>query len=110
MKRTSSISKSVRFPEHLVAFIDRQPPKDGDFTSKLIGLLEECSQGEEKRKQNIAYYDALIKRRQTEVTAYNDLLSNIRRFRQVSTSTEHLLSDLLEALKKLESARQKNDK
>lgn len=104
------MSKSVRLPEHLVSFIERQPPKDGDFTSKLVGLLTECAEGEEKRKKNIAYYDELIKRRQKEVTAYNDLLSSVRRFLQVSTSTEHLLSDLLESLKKLEAARQENNK
>lgn len=96
MKRSSNISKSVRLPEHLVMFIERQPGKD--FTTKLSGLLDECLSGEKKRQENKLYYENLIKQRQEELRKYNDLVMTFGRLRRDVISIERILHDTFNSL------------
>lgn len=49
-------SKSVRFPEDLAAFVEQQPGED--FSKKLVGVLREYRDGNERRQADIRCYDA----------------------------------------------------
>lgn len=65
----SSIRKSVRIPSDLVEYVEFQDGKD--FTDKLINLLYEVKDGEEKRKHIIEQYDSIIEQRQKQMYDLN---------------------------------------
>ena len=67
-------SKSVRFPEDLAAFVEQQPGED--FSKKLVGVLREYRDGNERRQADIRFYDAQIAQRRAKLRELTDKINS----------------------------------
>lgn len=86
-----TVSKTVRIPEELVAFVEARP---GDtFTEKLVGLLDDLANGEDKRLDDLAFLDKQIEDRRAKLSGYWELVAKVN-------NLEHTYRLLLNALEK----------
>lgn len=90
-----TVSKTVRIPEELVAFVEARP---GDtFTEKLVGLLDDLANGNDKRLADLQYLDKVIEGRKDVFASYWNLVDRVRGFehlyRQLLTAYENELKD-----------------
>lgn len=102
MKKEALTSKSIRLEERFVEFIENQPGKN--FTVKLSGILDEYIRGEEKRKEDIKYYDQMILRRRKELQQYTGLEMLLAKVRTNAMRIEHMFSEIMEGLEKDDKA------
>lgn len=96
--RGNTVTKSIRFRQPDVDYIETQP--GNTFTEKLAGVLDEYQRGEAKRKSQIEYYDNLIKKRREELQAYNDMIINFQQIRRDAVSIEALFGRIMDRLQK----------
>lgn len=69
---TELIQKSVRLPPELVAYVEDQEGRD--FSKKLVGILEECVNGEEHRQKILGDYEASVRLMQEKLAALRRLI------------------------------------
>ena len=63
------ISKSVRIPEDVVAFIET---KEGEtFSEKLLGIIKDYRQGDADRQRRLQEYDALLESKRKQLQDYS---------------------------------------
>lgn len=75
------VSKTVRLPEELVAYIESMP---GDnFTSKLVGLLYNLQIGVDDCVNHITYLDKSIREKQLLLCDLSDVVSSGRRIEEL---------------------------
>lgn len=93
MRKKSASTKSVRFTEAQLAYLEGLPGKT--FTEKLSLLVDDAINGDEKRREEIAYYEGLLRKRREELQAYSGLLYTLSGIRRDAVRLEHLAHDLL---------------
>lgn len=82
-------SKSVRFPEDLVTFVEQQPGED--FSKKLVGVLREYRDGNERRQADIRFYDGQIAKRREKL---RELTDKINRASMIYRRVEALVNEV----------------
>lgn len=81
----SLIPKTVRLPSYLVDFVEQQP--GGDFSKKLVGVLNEYRDGDERRRKMIEQYDEQIEERRSRLL---DLVARTNKLTVVSRKVDDL--------------------
>lgn len=96
--RQTKIQKSVRLPEEMVQFIEKA--EGADFSSKLMGILNEYFLNEDFYKNRIQHYEELVERRRKTCNGYYAL---IRKTRTASQQYEELLRQLQIDIERLDA-------
>lgn len=91
--RKSAGTKSVRFTEKQLAYIEGLP--GATFTEKLSSLIDDAIDGGERRREELAYYNSMLERRVRELKAYSCLSSSLSGIRKDVLRLEYLAHDLL---------------
>ena len=64
------ISKTVRMPADIVAFVEAQ--EGPDFSKKLLGVLEDYRFGDDNRRRKIADYEKLLENQRRKLRVYSE--------------------------------------
>lgn len=91
------ISKTVRMPSDVVAFIDAQEGET--FSQKLLGILEEYRFGDEYRRKQIAKYEAQLESKRNQLRVYSDAAFKASRVTQQLGATLRDIDKLFDDLK-----------
>lgn len=71
------ISKSLRLPSDVIDYVEQQP---GDtFTFKLVTLLREVKDGDQKRAEMLEYYESTIEANRQKIEKQNQEIYQIQR-------------------------------
>ena len=71
------VTKSMRLPPDIVEYVEQQP---GDtFTSKLVTLLREVRDGDQKRAEYLAWYESTIEANRQKIAKQNQEIYQIQR-------------------------------
>ena len=71
------VTKSMRLPPDIVEYVEQQP---GDtFTSKLVTLLREVKDGDQKRAEMLEYYKSTIEANRQKIAKQNQEIYQIQR-------------------------------
>lgn len=71
------VTKSMRLPPDIVEYVEQQP---GDtFTSKLVTLLREVRDGDQKRAEHLAWYESTIEANRQKIAKQNQEIYQIQR-------------------------------
>ncbi len=92
--RSDLVSKSVRLPSDLVAFIEQSEGKD--FSKKLIGILEDYISGDDSRQSDIKEYNRLVEMRSAELQRYSKNIYEASRICAECAKVVKLCSGFLE--------------
>lgn len=98
MRKKSASTKSVRFTEAQLSYIEGLKGKT--FTEKLSSLVDDAINGDEKRREELAYYEDMLERRRKELQAYSSLAYTLSGVRNDVLRLEHLAHGLLEHMEK----------
>ena len=98
MRKKSASTKSVRFTEAQRAYIEGLPGRT--FTGKLSSLVDDAIDGDERRHEELAYYDDMLERRRKELQAYSSLAYALSGIRKDVLRLECLAHDLLGRMEK----------
>ncbi len=102
MRKKSAGVKSVRFTEAQLAYIEGLPGKT--FSGKLFSLVDDVMDGDERRREELAYYEDMLERRRKELQAYSGLAYTLSGVRNDVLRLEHLAHGLLERMEKASRA------
>lgn len=102
MRKECKVSKSVRLSKDHISYIEEQEGKD--FSSKLSRLLEEVKSGEAERKENIAFYEGMIREYENELNIYRNLVDRLRRISAYLSGVELDVAHLLDLFPKEEAS------
>ena len=72
MNNSNLVQKSIRLPADIIDFIDEQ--KGANFSDKLIGILDNCIYGDERRKEELARDDRDIRARERRLAELGNQL------------------------------------
>ena len=64
------ISKTVRMPADIVAFVEAQ--EGPDFSKKLLGVLEDYRYGDANRQKRLQEYEAMLESKRRQLRVYGD--------------------------------------
>lgn len=93
------VSRTVRFPEDIIAYIDAQ--EGTNFSKKLISLIHEHKDGDAERAGRMAQYDRYIagqqERLQDLVERTGDVQQVCRELESISRQVRRILDSLPES-------------
>ena len=98
MRKKSASTKSVRFTETQLSYIEGLKGKT--FTEKLSSLVDDAINGDEKRREELAYYENMLEKRRKELQAYSSLAYTLSGVRNDVLRLENLAHILLERMEK----------
>lgn len=100
------ISKTVRIPDDVVAYIETQP---GDtFSRKLLGILEEYRFGEDNRRRRIADYEDLLENQRRKLRVYSETAFKASQVTQQLGTTLRDIDKLFDNIEKAAAVNQIN--